>query len=104
MIEDWCTEPCAMASRSTVDENGNEVFGFPVPDRCRFEHKTLLVGTANGGQEQTDGIVYLPNAKAWAIGDRLSYEGETFKVVQRRVYRSLDGPQYQRFLVQRVGG
>ena len=103
MIEDWCTEPCSVQARGAVDELGSEAFGSPVADLCRFEHKTLLVGTANGGQEQTDGIVYLPNARTWAIGDRLNYEGEAFKIVQRRVYRSLDGPQYQRFLVQRVG-
>lgn len=100
---DWCDEPCTLQKRQSVDEYGAEALGSPLSDLCRFEHKTLIVRTANGGQEQTDGIVYLPNARQWSIGDRLNYEGDAFKVMERRVYKDADGDQYQRFKVQRVG-
>ena len=101
MIIDWCDEPCVLLSKVSTNENQKEFFGSPIPDKCRFEHKTLIIRTAEGVEEQTDGIVYIPNARSWKLRDRFVYEGETFRILERRVYKSVDGPQYQRFKVQR---
>lgn len=101
MIEDWCDEECTLRPRVQVDERGEATFGKPVRGLCRFEQKTLIVGTAQGVQEQTDGIVYLASAAKWNLLDRLSYDGENFKILQVKAYKDGGVVQYQRFLVQR---
>ncbi len=104
MIEDYCTEPCTLQARELADEYGDKPgWQTPVPDLCRFERKHILVGTAKGDKTQGDGVVYLPNTRSWEIEDRFNYDGEAFKILQRRVERGLDGDgSYQRLFVQRL--
>lgn len=101
MILDWCDEPCTLQSRISGDVWGVAEWGTAIPDKCRFEDKTLIVNTATGDKAQADGIVYIPNARPWKLQDRLNFGGESFEIIRRRVFRDLDGPRYQSFFVQR---
>lgn len=102
MTSELLTDSITVAPRTGITSAGVETFGTAVPMMGRFQDRTFTIQGVDGKAIQIEGIVYTDHTTALALGSKLVFGSDSFRIVSRRVYRGLDGPSHQSCLVERI--
>lgn len=102
MIEELMVESVTVEPFQSTNEHGVATYGASVSAKARFELKNVTFTNADGDQAQSDAIAYLPASVNAVIKSRLTYDGETYRVEQRKTHSDLDGPVFQRLMLERL--
>ncbi len=103
MTGDYCTGSADFSPLTAIDSDGTPTFGTAVAGvDVRFQLRTFTITDTQGKSILIEAVLYTDNTTVGALGDRVTVDSENFRVASRRVYSDLDGPVYQKFLLERM--
>ena len=88
-IQDMLNQTITLYTRSSYDKYGKLVVGSGTNYKARFQEQTKDVLGANGDVIHIVGTVYVAPSVTIAVNDKVTYNGNDYKVFQR--YSAVDG-------------
>ena len=101
MIDDYFGQTLELRA-PTLDHHGDPTWGNPVSSASRFQLAQILFRDSAGEKRLSDAITYVPAAVTVALGYRVDYGGDSYKVERHSIHEDLDGPVFHKLVLQRL--
>lgn len=81
-VDHLLKQSCSIATAGAQDKFGKKTMGAATTYACRFQKTTRVIAGVQREKEPIDGIVWLAKTAVVAIGDKLTFGTDTYRVMR----------------------
>lgn len=82
-IANLLNQDIVIYTKGALDGYGKPTFGSGASYKARFEQQNTTIATVQNDREPIDGKVFVMPECVVGIGDKLTYDGEDYRVMRR---------------------